>query len=390
MNAVCFVYNPRIAACRGFQLVKMAFISEIHYQNSYASGSTVPAEYVEISLSPADFARAGDFVMATYQSTGDAAVVVNLGTLTPVIDPDNGFYVYTIFTNVTSPDHTPAGGGEAEAVALVDTSLPSPVLEFYDIGGGISEITATDGPAVGQTSTNIPASPGGTSIQFDAGGNRIDGTVTPNSTVVCFCAGTLIATPDGPVPIEDLGVGDLVRNAEGDDKPIRWIGVSRVDQQALSENPKLYPVRFRAGALGAGLPKRDLLVSRQHRMLVCSRIARRVTGTAEVLVAAIKMTALRDVFVDTGVTEVRYFHILFDQHEIIYAEGAATESLFTGPEAMKAVSPRARAEILVLFPDLAVSSAACPARPVPSGKEQSKIVARHAANTKALQDAGHW
>ncbi len=363
----------------------MAFISEIHYQNSYASGSTVPAEYVEITLSPDDFARAGDFEMATYQTTGDAAAVVNLGTLTPVIDPDNGYYVYTVFTAVTSPDHTPVTGGEAEAVALVDNSLASPVLEFYDIGGGITEITATDGPAAGQTSVNIPASSGGTSIQFDAGGNRIDATVTPDSAVVCFCAGTLIATAAGLVSVEDLVVGDLVHNADGDAVPIRWIGKAWVDQQTLAENPKLYPVRFRAGALGAGLPQRDLLVSRQHRILVGSKIAQRVTGATQVLIPAIKMTQLPQVFVETTVKQVSYFHILFDQHEIIYAEGAATESLFTGPEAMKAVSPQARAEILALFPDLPVPTK--PRHPIPSAKEQAEIVARHTANAKAFQIA---
>lgn len=361
----------------------MAWISEIHYQNTYAGGSGV-REYVEVSLSPADFARAGDFMFATYQSTGASALVVNLGTLTPVIDPDNGYYVYTILTNTTDPDHLLAGG-EAEAVALIDTSLASPVVSFYDIGGGTTAITATNGPAAGTTSTNIPASAGGQSIQFDVNGTRIDGPVTQDSTVVCFCAGTLIETNIGMVPVEDLRAGALVRNAEGGYSPLFWIASRHVSDDELAKNPKLFPVRITAGALGAGVPKRDLLVSRQHRILIRSRIAERVTGDTEVLVAAIKMTALPGIFVDTEVQEVTYFHTLFENHEIIFAEGAATESLFTGPEALKAVSAAAREEIRTLFPDLDISARITPKRLIPIGKQQRQIVARHVKNMHPVQ-----
>ena len=93
---------------------------------------------------------------------------------------------------------------------------------------------------------------------------------------------------------------------------------------------KLWPVRICVGALGNGLPERDLLVSRQHRMLVSSRIALRMFGQADVLIPAIRLTALPGIAIDTNVTEVEYFHILLANHEVVFAEGAATESLYTG------------------------------------------------------------
>lgn len=53
----------------------MAWISEIHYQDVYAENSDV-SEFVEISMSPSDFARAGDFEFAAYQANGASSLVV--------------------------------------------------------------------------------------------------------------------------------------------------------------------------------------------------------------------------------------------------------------------------------------------------------------------------
>ncbi|MFT4999662.1 MAG: hypothetical protein ACI8YI_001825 [Paracoccaceae bacterium] len=133
----------------------MSFISEIHYQNGYAGSSGVD-EFVEVTLSPEEFARASDFDLTTYQTDGTVRETFNLGDLTPVLDPDTGFYVYTMTTNVTLPDHT-TGVNEAEAVALTDNTLTDPV-SFVDIGGGTTGIVATEGPAIGATSTTISGS----------------------------------------------------------------------------------------------------------------------------------------------------------------------------------------------------------------------------------------
>jgi hypothetical protein len=139
--------------------------------------------------------------------------------------------------------------------------------------------------------------------------------------------------------------------------------------------------------LGNGLPKRDLLVSRQHRMLVRSKVVERMFGTQDVLVSAIKLTALPGIYVDEQVEEVEYFHILFDQHEIIWAEGALSESLFTGPEALKSIPAAARSELEVLFPELcAADYCAISAALIPSGKAQKQLIARHLKNAKAVCD----
>ena len=202
--------------------------------------------------------------------------------------------------------------------------------------------------------------------------------------VTCFTAGTLIETDSGPVAIERICTGDQVLTAEGL-KTVRWIGQSPVSIVQLVANPKLFPIRITAGALGAGLPKRDLLVSRQHRMLVQSPIVRRMFGTSDVLVHAIKLIALPGIYVDQSVTEVTYYHMLFDEHQVVYAEGAPSESLYTGPEALKAISDSARDEVLALFPELADRDYTPEfATFAPDDKRQKKLVARHLKNGKPL------
>jgi hypothetical protein len=206
-----------------------------------------------------------------------------------------------------------------------------------------------------------------------------------SSFVPCFVSGTEIMTPMGPTIIENLKVGDSVLTANRGPQAIRWIGKRQITLGELTKNPKLRPVRIMASALGLGLPKRDLLISPQHRMLAQSKIAERMLGEAEVLVSAIKLTELSGIFVDQAVEGVEYFHLLFDQHEVIYAEGAPTESLFTGPEALKAISPEAREEILTIFPEVAdLNYVPEPARFIPSGRLQKKLVARHLKNDRRI------
>ncbi|ADO43589.1 Hint domain-containing protein [Ketogulonicigenium vulgare] len=202
----------------------------------------------------------------------------------------------------------------------------------------------------------------------------------------CFTAGTLIETPNGPKRIEDLVAGDLVVTRDNGPQILRWVGESLVSAAALAARPKLRPIRISAGALGTGLPTQDLLVSPQHRVLVQSKIAARMFDQDEVLVPAVKLTALPGIFIEPESQDVRYFHMLFDRHEIVISNGALTESLHTGPIALRSLPHAARIEIFTLFPDLAQIGAARElARPVPKGSEIASLLGRHAKNDKPLQ-----
>lgn len=204
-----------------------------------------------------------------------------------------------------------------------------------------------------------------------------------DSNVVCFVAGVRIHTPDGPVAIEDLQVGDMVTTMDGGPRPIRWIGRRTFGAIELAANPKLRPIILFAGSLGHNLPETDMAVSRQHRMLVHSPIAQRMFGRQQVLVPAIKLTKIPGVCIDETTEAVEYFHLLLDQHEIIYSEGAPTESLFTGLHALKSLSYDAREEIATIFPEIAKRDhAPKPARYIPDGKKQKRLIERHLKTNK--------
>lgn len=209
--------------------------------------------------------------------------------------------------------------------------------------------------------------------------------------IPCFTRGTLIATDTGMRPIEHLCEGDqiLVHGEDMMDQdqtiPLLRIFKRRFEQPVLRANPKLLPVKILAGALAVGFPKRDLLVSRQHRMLIDSKIAKRMFGCNEILVPAVRLTDLPGIFIAQDIEEVEYFHLLFDKHQVIYAEGAPTESLFTGPQALRAISPLAREEILTIFPEAAgLDYKPQQARPTPPAKLLKKLVARHLKNKQSL------
>lgn len=161
--------------------------------------------------------------------------------------------------------------------------------------------------------------------------------------VVCFAAGTMIDTAEGEKAIESLQVGDLVRTADHDYQPIRWIGSSKV---AATGN--VAPILIKAGALGN---TRDLKVSPQHRMLLGGWQAEMLFGDDEVLVAA-KHLVNDSTIVRVEGGDVEYFHMLFDTHEIVFAEGAPSESFHPGEVGWGALAEEAREEILDLFPEL--------------------------------------
>lgn len=206
-----------------------------------------------------------------------------------------------------------------------------------------------------------------------------------NTNVTCFTRGTLITTEDGEQPIETLCQGDMILTMDSGYQPIRWIGAANVSEDTLGDNDNLRPVRIRAGALGDDLPVDDLLVSPQHRILIRSKIAKRMFGSNEVLVAAKYLLEVAGIDIVDDMKQVEYFHFLFDKHEVVFSNGAATESMYTGPQALKSVSPMARDEILTLFPQLLdVDYKALQCREFVRGRRGRKLAERHRNSGKML------
>ena len=132
---------------------------------------------------------------------------------------------------------------------------------------------------------------------------------------VCFLAGTGVATPAGEKLVDNLVIGDIVLTADGRPAPVKWVGVQTV--VTLFVDPlRSFPIRVVAGALGEGLPVRDLLVSPDHALMLDGLLVQ-----AGALVNG--STIVREAAMPERFT---YFHIELEDHALILAEGVAAET----------------------------------------------------------------
>lgn len=134
--------------------------------------------------------------------------------------------------------------------------------------------------------------------------------------IFCFAAGTAIATPAGAVPVEALAPGDLVLTTEGRAVPVTFLGRRTLATIFLPEARSL--VRIAAGALGDGLPKRDLVLTGDHALLldgVLVNAGALVNGTT---ISRIPRAELPDRFT--------VYHVETAAHDVILAEGVPAET----------------------------------------------------------------
>lgn len=176
--------------------------------------------------------------------------------------------------------------------------------------------------------------------------------------VICFTTGTNIRLEDGEKPVEHLVEGDRIQTRDNGAQKVLWIGLRRITGARLYAMPALRPIRIRTSALGMARPEQDLIVSPQHRMLIAGARARALFNQDEVLVAAEDLVDGRRVVLDHSIREVTYYHILLENHELVWANGVETESFHPANTAMDSVEAGQRARLIEMFPDLAVDPAA--------------------------------
>ena len=131
---------------------------------------------------------------------------------------------------------------------------------------------------------------------------------------VCFCKGSLIATPTGNVEVENLSVGDMVTTWSGAVRPIVWIGTGKVLATRGRRNAAT-PVIVRKGALADNVPHRDLRVTKGHSL--------HLDG---VLIPVEFLVNHRSIIWDDRAQEVELYHIELETHDVLLANGAPAES----------------------------------------------------------------
>ncbi|MGB5559439.1 MAG: Hint domain-containing protein [Paracoccaceae bacterium] len=195
----------------------------------------------------------------------------------------------------------------------------------------------------------------------------LDGSVVNFSNIehiICFTTGTRILTEFGERPIEDLRPGDMVFTRDNGLQPIRWIS-----SRTVKGTGKFAPVSISPQSGFGG--SRTLLVSPQHRLLYDGYRAELLMGQPEVLIAA-KHLINDDTIRLAPQPEVTYFHMMFDRHEIVFAEGVVTESFHASDLGISAVSNRSRAELFEAFPALRSDTGA-------QGRTARRCLKRHEA-----------
>jgi hypothetical protein len=213
--------------------------------------------------------------------------------------------------------------GHAELVVSGAAGTPHGLVSLASLGTLDLANLAFSGTSYGQIGADgtllVPGSGGGEVLTFAASmeGDTVlfsnDG-AGGTALTLCFYPGTRIATPGGEVAVEALRPGDLVVTANGA-RPVRWVGRNPVCTR-FADPLRVLPVRIRAGALGGGLPVRDLRLSPDHAVFIGGMLVQAgalVNGTSIV----------RDAGVPADFT---YYHVELASHELLLAEGAPAES----------------------------------------------------------------
>ena len=340
------------------------------------AGDDTPTSTIEedvptdITVLPNDSDVDGDDLTVTTASTPDGSVTINsdgtieftptsnfTGTTTityTVTDGEGGTDSATVDVTVTPVNDAPVGVMDTSTINVPGGTTTVDVLpNDSDVDGDdltVTDASSADGSVVVNSDGTLTFDPDsgftGTAtvtytVSDGAGGTD---TSTLEVTVICFARGTMITMADGSTQaVEDIAAGAMVETMDHGAQELRWIG-----SRTVAAKGHLAPVMIKAGAMGNDA---DLRVSPQHRMLVEGWKAELLFGEDQVLASAKHLVNGDNIYVDEG-DAVEYFHMLFDTHEIVYANGAPSESFHPGELGMGSMAEESREEILELFPEL--------------------------------------
>jgi autotransporter passenger strand-loop-strand repeat protein len=257
-----------------------------------------------------------------------------------IADFDDDASGKTIFASISGTVLEPGG-----TILFTGLSYTSGVTQTsFDPATGTLTVTNDDGDSLDARSLTLSGSY--SNITFVTTGDPSGENATEvTAQVACYCLGTLIRTDRAEMPVEILAIGDTVVTASGEHRPIRWIGRRSYAGRFLAANPNVQPIRLRAGSLGGGLPRRDLLVSPEHAMFLDGLLV-----PARCLVNGTTIVQEREL------EHVDYFHVELDSHDIILAEGASSESFLDDDS--RGMFHNAR-EFAAQYPDAPASGRFC-------------------------------
>nr|ABY79039.1 hypothetical protein [endosymbiont of Ridgeia piscesae] len=169
-----------------------------------------------------------------------------------------------------------------------------------------------------------------------------------------FCAmarGSLIATIDGPVAIEDLLPGTLVHTRNNGPQPVLWIGSMSIAPNAENQTDGMGKLsRITADSFGLGRPMPDLLLGPRARLFRQDASLITAMGTTAALAPITAFVDGDTVLEITPPEPVRVYHLAFERHQIISANGLEIESYHPGSRKDLHLTGQMRALFLAMFP----------------------------------------
>jgi Hint domain len=242
---------------------------------------------------------------------------------------------------ITNGNGLVANGTQVEAESLVQVRALD--INGFPTGPTITLTVFSQNGVTGDVwgfASNTPLVAG---TQYVKVGGNNTGSSTYTTFTACFGRGTLIRTPGGEVLVETIRAGDAVWTQRNPAARVAWVGRRVVDATA-----DLAPVVFAPGALGNTT---ELVVSPNHRMCVDGWRVELLFAQDTVLVAAKHMVGLPGISRRPAPT-LEYHHIMFDQHEMVEANGTLSESFFPGATTLLSIDQETYDELLRIFPKL--------------------------------------
>ena len=166
-----------------------------------------------------------------------------------------------------------------------------------------------------------------------------------------FAHGALLATPYGPVAIEDLRPGDTLKTANGDPAEVVWIGSSTFAPAPNGTNTSL--VRIMADTFGPSRPASFVTVGPAARLLQTPAHLKSANGDAPMLTPAREFVDNINVIDVTPPTPVRLFHICLTRHCAVDVGGIKMETFHPGNTLLRDATYTQRDFFLSMFPRIA-------------------------------------
>ncbi|MCQ9156418.1 Hint domain-containing protein [Acidomonas methanolica] len=271
----------------------------IGYGGSYASGANLASI---LSGSTINFTTGGGTLVL---NAGGTLIDLSGSTITGYDPSKDTIELQNTITPVST--YNISGSSTSKTITLMGANNQQLATYTVSLGSGVTLANGNYSAQGGSTATNP------LKITY-ANGNTYIG--------ACFLPGTLIRTPDGDRPIEEMRVGDvvLVCDAQQSDvaisREVIWVGQKSVAVRPdLPDDESGYPVRVLKDAIADGVPYKDMLITAEHCLFFDGKFV-----PARMLVNG------SSVFYDKSITSYDYYHIETQEHSIITADGVLTES----------------------------------------------------------------